>query len=201
MGYPVGIIANNGVIYAETARKTAHFIQLCEFRKIPIVFLQNITGFIVGKKHEHAGIARDGAKMIHAVANANVPKFTIITGGSYGAGNYAMAGRAYNPHFLWMYPNAKIGVMGGKQAAEVLTSIQTAAAKKKEQHSNSLDTDAIYNKILAQYEHESSALYSTSRLWDDGIIDPADTRRYLAMGIAVSRNRLWNEPKHGVFRM
>jgi 3-methylcrotonyl-CoA carboxylase beta subunit len=201
MGYPAGIIANNGVIYAETARKTAHFIQLCEFRKIPIVFLQNITGFIVGKKHEHAGIARDGAKMIHAVANANVPKFTIITGGSYGAGNYAMAGRAFNPHFLWMYPNAKIGVMGGKQAAEVLTSIQTATANKNGQSTDEKNSKATFDKIRDQYEHESSAFYSTSRLWDDGIIDPADTRRYLAMGIAISRNRLWNEPKHGVFRM
>lgn len=201
MGNPVGIIANNGVIYAETARKTAHFIELCEFRKIPIIFLQNITGFIVGKKYEHEGIARDGAKMIHTVANATVPKFTIMIGGSYGAGNYAMAGRAYDPHFLWMWPNAKIGVMGGKQAAEVLTTIKKATLKKNGNLLDENESDKLYNNILTQYETESSALYSTSRIWDDGIIDPAQTRMYIAAGIAVSRNKKWNNPKSGIYRM
>lgn len=201
MGYQVGIIASNGVIYAETARKTAHFIELCEFRRIPIVFLQNITGFIVGKKYEHEGIARDGAKLIHAVANATVPKFTIIIGGSYGAGNYAMAGRAFDPHFLWMWPNAKIGVMGGKQAAGVLTDIKTATLKKSGNDISESDRNELFNSVLNQYETESSALYSTSRLWDDGIIDPAQTRMYIAAGIAVSRNRKWDMPKSGIYRM
>ncbi len=201
MGYKAGIIANNGIVYAETARKTAHFIQLCEFRKIPIIFLQNITGFIVGKKYEHEGIARDGAKMIHAVANANVPKITIITGGSYGAGNYAMAGRAYDPHFLWMWPNARIGVMGGDQAAGVLTSIREAAIKKQGRTPDKKEKEEIKKEILERYRYESSAMYSTSRIWDDGIIDPAQSRIYLAMAIAVSANKKWDEPKRGIFRM
>jgi len=200
-GYPVGIIASNGVIYAETSRKAAHFIEMCEFRKVPIVFLQNITGFIVGKKYEHEGIARDGAKLIHLVANASVPKFTIITGGSSGAGNYAMAGRAYDPHFLWMWPNARIGVMGGDQAAGVLTSIREAALKKKGHKIDQKEHEQIRKEILARYRYESSALYSTSRIWDDGIIDPAHTRQYLAAGIAVSRNKKWEKPQHGIFRM
>ncbi len=201
MGYKVGIIANNGIVYAETARKAAHFIQLCEFRKVPIIFLQNITGFMVGKKYEHEGIARDGAKMIHAVANANVPKITIITGGSYGAGNYAMAGRAYDPNFLWMWPNARIGVMGGDQAAGVLTSIKEAALKKQGHVPNEKEKQEIKNEILERYRYESSAMYSTSRIWDDGIIDPAQTRIYLAMGIAIAANKKWDEPKRGIFRM
>jgi acetyl-CoA carboxylase carboxyltransferase component len=201
MGYPVGIIANNGIIYAETARKAAHFIELCNFRKVPLVFLQNITGFIVGKKYEHEGIARDGAKMIHAVANANVPKFTVITGGSYGAGNYAMAGRAYDPNFLWMYPTSKIGVMGGEQAAGVLTAIKESAMKKQGHKPDEQEHKRIYNDILEKYSSESSALYSTSRVWDDGIIDPLQTRLYLAVGIEASRNRLWEEPKSGIYRM
>src|SRR6056297_2828848 len=200
-GYPVGIIASNGVIYAETSRKAAHFIEMCEFRKVPIVFLQNITGFIVGKKYEHEGIARDGSKLIHLVANASVPKFTIITGGSSGAGNYAMAGRAYDPHFLWMWPNARIGVMGGDQAAGVLTSIREAALKKKGHKIDQKEHEQIRKEILARYRYESSALYSTSRIWDDGIIDPARTRQYLAAGVAVSRNKKWEKPQHGIFRM
>jgi 3-methylcrotonyl-CoA carboxylase beta subunit len=201
MGYPVGILANNGIIYAETARKAAHFIELCNFRKVPIVFLQNITGFIVGKKYEHEGIARDGAKMIHAVANANVPKFTVITGGSYGAGNYAMAGRAYDPNFLWMYPTSKIGVMGGEQAAGVLTAIKEAAMKKQGYSPDAKEHQKIYDEILEKYKNESSALYSTSRVWDDGLIDPLQTRLYLAIGIEASRNKKWGEPRSGIYRM
>lgn len=201
MGYPVGIIANNGIIYAETARKAAHFIELCNFRKVPLVFLQNITGFIVGKKYEHEGIARDGAKMIHAVANANVPKFTVITGGSYGAGNYAMAGRAYDPNFLWMYPTSKIGVMGGEQAASVLTAIKESAMKKQGRKPDEKEHQKIYDDILQKYKSESSALYSTSRIWDDGIIDPLQTRLYLAIGIEASRNKKWGDPQSGIYRM
>jgi acetyl-CoA carboxylase carboxyltransferase component len=201
MGYPVGILANNGVIYAETARKGAHFIELCQFRKIPLVFLQNISGFIVGKKYEHGGIARDGAKLIHAVANANVPKFTVIIGGSFGAGNYAMAGRAFDPRFLFMWPNAKISVMGGEQAASVLTSIKEAQLKKSGKEVNKEEIDQFRQKMLERYEYEGSAYYSTSRIWDDGIIDPVDTRKVLAMGIEISRNNPYSEPQNGVFRM
>jgi acetyl-CoA carboxylase carboxyltransferase component len=201
MGYPAGILANNGVIYGETARKGAHFIELCQYRKIPIVFLQNISGFIVGKKYEHEGIARDGAKLIHAVANANVPKFTIIFGGSFGAGNYAMAGRAYDPRLLFMWPNSKISVMGGEQAAGVLTSIKEAQLKKAGKEVNEEEIQNFRKKMLDRYEYEGSAYYSTSRVWDDGIIDPVDTRKVLAMGIAFSRNALYEEPKNGVFRM
>jgi acetyl-CoA carboxylase carboxyltransferase component len=201
MGYPAGILANNGVIYGETARKGAHFIELCQYRKIPIVFLQNISGFIVGKKYEHEGIARDGAKLIHAVANANVPKFTIIFGGSFGAGNYAMAGRAYDPRLLFMWPNSKISVMGGEQAAGVLTSIKEAQIKKAGKEVNEEEIQNFRKKMLDRYEYEGSAYYSTSRVWDDGIIDPVDTRKVLAMGIAFSRNALYEEPKNGVFRM
>ncbi len=201
MGYPVAILANNGVIYGETARKGAHFIELSQYRKIPLVFLQNISGFIVGKKYEHEGIARDGAKLIHAVANANVPKFTIIFGGSFGAGNYAMAGRAYDPRLLFMWPNSKISVMGGEQAASVLTSIKEAQLKKAGKKVNNEEIRQFRQKMLERYEYEGSAYYSTSRIWDDGIIDPVDTRKVLAMGIAMSRNAHYREPKNGVFRM
>jgi acetyl-CoA carboxylase carboxyltransferase component len=201
MGYPVGIIANNGVIYGETARKGAHFIELCQYRKIPLIFLQNISGFIVGKKYEQEGIARDGAKLIHAVANANVPKFTVIFGGSFGAGNYAMAGRAYDPRLLFMWPSAKISVMGGEQAANVLTSIREAQLKKTGKQPEEKEIEEFKQKMLARYEHEGSAFYSTSRVWDDGIIDPVDTRKVLAMGIAMSRNTAYPEPRNGVFRM
>lgn len=201
MGYPVGIIANNGVIYGETARKAAHFIELCQYRKIPIVFLQNISGFIVGKKYEHEGIARDGAKLIHAVANANVPKFTIIIGGSFGAGNYAMAGRAFDPRLLFMWPNAKISVMGGEQASSVLTSIKKAQLKKSGMEIDNEKIEEFKKEMLDKYENESSAYYSTSRIWDDGIIDPVDTRKVLAIGISISRNAPYGDPNNGVFRM
>lgn len=186
MGFPVGVIANNGFLTTEASLKAAHFIELCNFRSIPIIFLQNITGFIVGKKYEQEGIARAGAKLIHAVATASVPKFTIITGGSYGAGNYAMAGRAFDPRFLFMWPNAKIGVMGGEQAAGVLQSINSTANGKN---------------LMKQFDDESSAWYSTSRLWDDGVIDPADTRKILALAISVSLNKKFEPVKTGIYRM
>jgi len=201
MGYPVGILANNGVIHGETARKGAHFIELCQYRKIPLIFLQNISGFIVGKKYEQEGIARDGAKLIHAVANANVPKFTVIFGGSFGAGNYAMAGRAYDPRLLLMWPNAKISVMGGEQAASVLTSIREAQLKKAGKTPDQKEIQDFRQKMLERYEYEGSAYYSTSRVWDDGIIDPVDTRKVLAMGIALARNAPFEEPQNGIFRM
>jgi 3-methylcrotonyl-CoA carboxylase beta subunit len=201
MGFPVGIIANNGVIHAETARKGAHFIELAKYRKIPLVFLQNISGFIVGKKYEHEGIARDGAKLIHAVANANVPKFTIIIGGSFGAGNYAMAGRAFDPRLLFMWPNAKISVMGGEQAASVLTSVKEAQLKKAGKTPAKEEINQFKQQMLEKYEYEGSAYYSTSRVWDDGIIDPVDTRKILAMAIEMSLNKPFPEPKNGVFRM
>jgi 3-methylcrotonyl-CoA carboxylase beta subunit len=184
-GYPVGILANNGVLFAESAQKGAHFIELACKRKIPLVFLQNITGFMVGKEYEAGGIARDGAKLVTAVACAEVPKFTVIVGGSFGAGNYGMCGRAYSPRQLWMWPNARISVMGGEQAATVLTMVGDA------------DPDAI----RAKYEEEGNPYYSTARLWDDGIIDPLDTRRVLALGISAALNAPIPETTFGVFRM
>lgn len=201
MGYPVGILANNGILFSETSRKGAHFIELCKHRKIPIVFLQNITGFMVGKEYEHGGIARDGAKLVHAVATANVPKFTIITGGSFGAGNYAMAGRAFEPRFLFMWPNAKISVMGGEQAANVLITIKEDQLKTKGEKLAEKDKEQIRKEILEKYETEGSAFYSTSRLWDDGIIDPTDTRKILGMALSVSLNKPFGEPQNGVYRM
>jgi acetyl-CoA carboxylase carboxyltransferase component len=184
-GYPVGILANNGVLFAESAQKGAHFIELCCKRRVPLVFLQNITGFMVGKEYEEGGIARDGAKLVMAVANAQVPKFTVVIGGSFGAGNYAMCGRAYEPRQLWMWPNARISVMGGEQAATVLTMVG----------------DADADEIRAKYEHEGNAYYSTARLWDDGIIDPLDTRRVLALGISAALNAPIPETAFGIFRM
>lgn len=201
MGYTVGIIANNGVIFSETSLKGAHFVELCCSRNVPIIFLQNITGFIVGKEYEHKGIARDGAKFVHAVANANVPKFTIIIGGSFGAGNYAMAGRAYNPRFLFMWPNAKISVMGGEQAANVLVTVKEEQMKSRGNNFSKEDARKLRNSILEKYETESSAYYSTARLWDDGIIDPIDTRKVLAMSIAISLNKKFEDSRFGVFRM
>ena len=201
MGYSVGIIANNGVIFSETSLKGAHFVELCTSRNIPIIFLQNITGFIVGKEYEHKGIARDGAKFVHAVANANVPKFTLVFGGSFGAGNYAMAGRAYEPRFLFMWPNAKISVMGGEQAASVLTTVKEEQLKAKGEKLMDEDAEKLKKEILEKYEHEGSAYYSTSRLWDDGIIDPVDTRKVLAMAISVSLNKKFEKTRYGVFRM
>ncbi|MCF8296992.1 MAG: acyl-CoA carboxylase subunit beta [Saprospiraceae bacterium] len=201
MGYPVGIVANNGVLFSESALKATHFIEICTERKIPLIFLQNITGFIVGKNYERGGIAKDGAKLVHAVANTNVPKFTVIFGGSFGAGNYGMAGRAFGPRLLFMWPNAKISVMGGLQAANVLITV-----KKDQYESQGLEMpkdemDKMMSTITAKYDKEGSAYYSTARLWDDGIIDPVDTRRVIAMGIATSLNKLYPEQKYGVFRM
>jgi acetyl-CoA carboxylase carboxyltransferase component len=201
-GYPVGIVANNGVLFSESALKATHFIELCSARRIPLVFLQNITGFMVGKKYEQGGIAKDGAKMVHAVANACVPKFTVIVGGSYGAGNYGMCGRAYQPRQLWMWPNARISVMGGEQAAGVLLQVKQdqlkAAGKPVLDEKQAAD---FTRPTLEKYETEGSAYYSTARLWDDGIIDPADTRRVLALGISAALNAETPGPRFGVFRM
>jgi len=199
MGYSVGILANNGILFSESALKGTHFIELCKHRKIPLVFLQNISGFMVGKDAEHRGIAKDGAKMVHAVATANVPKFTIITGGSHGAGNYAMAGRAFSPNLLFVWPNSKISVMGGEQASEVLTSIRNTNLKDSDQ-SKTLNEE-IRNTLLEKYKTESSPYYSTSRLWDDGIIDPVETRTVLGIGISLSLNRPFPEPNSGIYRM
>jgi 3-methylcrotonyl-CoA carboxylase beta subunit len=192
MGQTVGIIANHGVLFSESALKGTHFIQMCNVRKVPLIFLHNITGFMVGKDAEHNGIAKDGAKMVHAVANANVPKITIIFGRSHGAGNYAMAGRAYNPNLLFIWPNAKTSVMGGRQAADVLGSVKQMNAE---------DTEALKNKIMERYEEEGSAYFSTSRLWDDGIIDPIDTRKMIAMGLSIAANKDIPDYKPGVYRM
>ncbi len=201
MGFPVGIIANNGVLFSEAALKGAHFIELCTSRKIPLVFLQNITGFIVGKDFERKGIAKDGAKLVHAVSNANVPKFTIIFGGSFGAGNYGMAGRAYNPNLLFMWPNAKISVMGGMQAANVLIQVKKDQYREQGKEMPQEEIDQLRENIIKKYDYEGSAYYSTARLWDDGILDPVNTRQVLAMGISASLNRKFKDQKFGVFRM
>ena len=201
MGYPVGILANNGVLFSESALKGAHFIELCTMRKIPLVFLQNITGFIVGREYEHGGIARDGAKLVHAVANADVPKFTVIVGGSYGAGNYGMCGRAYDPRLLWMWPNAKICVMGGDQAANVLLTVKMRQLEKKGKKMSPDEQEAFKAPVVERYEREASAYYSTARLWDDGIIDPLDTREALGLGIAMALNAPIPDQRYGVFRM
>ena len=200
-GFPVGILASNGVIFSETSLKGAHFIELCCKRKIPLIFLQNTTGFIAGKRYEHGGIVRDGAKLVNAVANARVPKFTIIFGGSFGAGNYAMAGRAYDPRLLFMWPNARISVMGNEQAAEVMISIRKARTGTAGNGITEEEEEKIRTSINQTYEKEGSALYSTSRIWDDGIIDPADTRLVLTAGIAMSLNKPWPDTDFGVFRM
>ena len=200
-GMPVGIIANNGILFSESAQKGAHFIELCCQRKIPLVFLQNITGFMVGRKYEAEGIARHGAKMVMAVATAQVPKFTIIIGGSFGAGNYGMCGRAYSPRFLWMWPNARICVMGGEQASSVLASVRRDAIEAKGGSWSAEEEKAFKQPMLDQFEHQSHPYYSSARLWDDGVIDPADTRRVLALGLRASLNAPIPEPKFGVFRM
>ncbi|MGE0753662.1 MAG: carboxyl transferase domain-containing protein [Alphaproteobacteria bacterium] len=200
-GSPVGIVANNGILFSESAIKATHFVELCCQRKIPLVFLQNITGFMVGKKYESEGIARHGAKMVMAVSNAAVPKFTVVIGGSYGAGNYGMCGRAFGPRFLWMWPNAKISVMGGEQAAGVLTRVRADALEKEGKKVSEKDLAAIRKTILEKYEAEGSAYYSTARLWDDGIIDPVTTRDVLGLAIAASLNAPIEETKFGVFRM
>ncbi len=201
MGYPVGIVANNGVLFSESSLKGAHFITLCAMRKIPLVFLQNITGFIVGKQYEHGGIAKDGAKMVHAVANADVPKFTVIIGGSYGAGNYAMCGRAYGPRLLWMWPNARISVMGGEQAANVLLTVKEKQHEKKGKKITEEDKIKIKKPILEKYDFEGSPYYSSARLWDDGIIEPLETREALALGISMSLSQTIPDYKVGIFRM
>ena len=201
MGFPVGIIANFGVLFSESALKATHFIELCCQRNIPLVFLQNITGFMVGKQYEQGGIANDGAKMVHAVSNVNVPKFTVIFGGSFGAGNYGMAGRAYSPRLLFMWPNAKISVMGGEQAASVLATVKEDQYKYKGLEVPKDEIAQLKKEILAKYDYEGSAFYSTARLWDDGIIDPIDTRKILALGIAASLNQPFPPQQFGVFRM
>ena len=200
-GYPVGIVANNGVLYSESALKAAHFVELCAARRIPLVFLQNITGFMVGRKYEAGGIARDGAKMVTAVSCAQVPKFTVIIGGSYGAGNYGMCGRAFNPRFLWMWPNARISVMGGEQAATVLATVRRDGIEAKGGTWSAEDEETFKAPIRAQYEREGHPYYASARLWDDGVIDPADTRRTLALAISASLNRPIEATRFGVFRM
>jgi 3-methylcrotonyl-CoA carboxylase beta subunit len=200
-GMPVGIIANNGVLFSESAQKGAHFIELCCQRKIPLVFLQNITGFMVGRKYENEGIARHGAKMVTAVATASVPKFTVIIGGSYGAGNYGMCGRAFSPRFLWMWPNARICVMGGEQAAGVLATVKRDGIEGRGGSWSAEEEAAFKQPVLDQFAHQSSPYYASARLWDDGVIDPADTRRVLALGLSASLNAPIPEAKFGVFRM
>lgn len=200
-GMPVGIVANNGVLFSESALKGAHFIELCGQRKIPLVFLQNITGFMVGRKYESEGIAKHGAKMVTAVSTVNVPKFTVIIGGSFGAGNYGMCGRAYSPRFLWMWPNARISVMGGEQAASVLATVRRDGIEARG-GTWSADEEAAFRKpILEQFEHQAHPYYASARLWDDGVIDPADTRRVLALAISASLNAPIPDAKFGVFRM
>ncbi len=200
-GYPVGIIANNGILFSESAQKGAHFVELCGQRRIPLVFLQNITGFMVGKKYEAGGIAKDGAKMVTAVASVNVPKFTVIVGGSFGAGNYAMCGRAYGARFLWMWPNARISVMGGEQAANVLATVRADALQAKGETWPEAEQEAFKTPLREKYEHQGHPYYASARLWDDGIIDPADTRRVLGLGLSASLNAPVEETRFGVFRM
>jgi 3-methylcrotonyl-CoA carboxylase beta subunit len=193
-GYPVGILANNGILFSESSLKATHFMELACQRGIPLLFLQNITGYMVGKKYEAGGIAKDGAKMVTAVATARVPKFTMIVGGSFGAGNYGMCGRAYSPRFLWMWPNARISIMGGEQAASVLATVK-GEFKSRE------DEDAFKNPIREQYERQGHPYYASARLWDDGVVDPADTRRLLGLAISASLNAPIEDTRFGVFRM
>lgn len=200
-GMPIGIVANNGVLFSESAQKGAHFIELCCQRKVPLLFLQNITGFMVGRKYESEGIARHGAKMVTAVATANVPKFTIIIGGSYGAGNYGMCGRAYSPRFLWMWPNARICVMGGEQAAGVLATVKRDGIEAKGGSWSAEEEAKFKQPVLDQFAHQSHPYYASARLWDDGVIDPADTRRVLGLALSATMNAPIPEPKFGVFRM
>ena len=200
-GFLVGIIANNGVLFSESALKATHFIELCNLRGVPLVFLQNITGFMVGKQYERGGIAKDGAKMVHAVANSVVPKFTVIIGGSFGAGNYGMCGRAYEPRLLWMWPNARISVMGGEQAAGVLATVKRDQVGREGGDFTPEAEAAIREPILQKYDSEGSPYYSTARLWDDGILDPAETRSALALGLSAAYNAPIPPPKFGIFRM
>jgi 3-methylcrotonyl-CoA carboxylase beta subunit len=193
-GYPVAILANNGILFSESSLKAAHFIELAAQRGIPLVFVQNITGYMVGKKYESGGIAKDGAKMVQAVAAARVPKFTLIVGGSFGAGNYGMCGRAYGPRFLWMWPTARISIMGGEQAASVLATVRGNFASREEE-------EEFKKPIREQYERQGHPYYSSARLWDDGVIDPLDTRRLLGLAISASLNAPIEETKFGIFRM
>ena len=200
-GFLIGIVANNGVLFSESALKATHFIELCNLRGIPLVFVQNVTGFMVGRQYERGGIAKDGAKMVHAVANSVVPKFTVITGGSFGAGNYGMCGRAYDPRLLWVWPNARVSVMGGEQAASVLTTVKRDQLARAGQTLSVEEEAEIRAPILEKYEREGSPYYSTARLWDDGILDPARTRDALALGLAASYNAPIPDARFGVFRM
>ena len=197
-GYPVGIIANNGILFSESALKGTHFVELCCQRKIPLIFLQNITGFMVGRKYETGGIAKDGAKLVHAVSCAQVPKLTVVIGGSFGAGNYGMCGRAFNPRFLWTWPNSRISVMGGEQAASVLAQVKKDGMKAPWP---AAEEEAFKKPIREQYETQGHPYYASARLWDDGIIDPADTRMVLGLGLSASLNAPIDEPKFGIFRM
>jgi acetyl-CoA carboxylase carboxyltransferase component len=200
-GFLVGIVANNGVLFSESALKATHFIELCNLRHIPLIFLQNITGFMVGREYERGGIAKDGAKMVHAVANSVVPKLTVVIGGSFGAGNYGMCGRAYEPRFLWMWPNARISVMGGEQAAGVLTTVKRDQLAREGRGLTTAEEEAIRAPILEKYDREGSPYYSTARLWDDGILDPVETRTALALGLSAAFNAPIADAKFGVFRM
>jgi 3-methylcrotonyl-CoA carboxylase beta subunit len=198
-GYPVGILANNGILFSESALKGAHFVEFCSREQIPLLFLQNITGFMVGKRAEAGGIAKDGAKLVTAVACANVPKLTVIIGGSYGAGNYAMCGRAYSPRFLFQWPNSRISVMGGEQAASVLATVKRDQLKGAEW--SAAEEEAFKNPIREQYERQGHPYYASARLWDDGVIDPVDTRRMLSLCLASVRNAPEQETRFGMFRM
>ncbi len=201
-GMPVGILANNGVLFSESALKGTHFIEVCCQENIPLLFLQNVTGFIVGKQYEHGGIAKDGAKLVHAVSNARVPKMTVIVGGSFGAGNYGMCGRAYDPNLLFMWPNAKISVMGGEQAADVLVAVkQQQNERTKQSKMTQAEIDEMRRPILEKYSLESSPYYSSARIWDDGVIDPRQTRKVLAMGLAAALQHDWTPTKYGIIRM
>jgi len=200
-GHPVGIIANNGILFSESALKGTHFIELCSQRSIPLIFLQNINGFMVGRKYEAGGIAKDGAKMVTAVACAKVPKFTVIVGGSFGAGNYGMCGRAFDPRFIWMWPNARISVMGGEQAANVLAQVRRDALEKNGNPWSEAEETAFKAPILEQYSRQGSAYYATARLWDDGVIDPLETRKVLTLGLSAAMNAPIEKTTFGVFRM
>ncbi|MEY4563524.1 MAG: hypothetical protein RLZZ618_2801, partial [Pseudomonadota bacterium] len=200
-GMPVGLIANNGVLFSESAQKAAHFIELCCPRRTPLVFLQNISGFMVGRKPENEGIAKHGAKMVMAVANAQVPKFTVVIGGSFGAGNYGMCGRAFDPRFLWMWPNARISVMGGEQAASVLATVRRDGIEARGGQWSAQEEADFKQPVLDQFDRQASAFYATARLWDDGLIDPADTRRVLALGLSASLNAPIGPTTFGTFRM
>jgi acetyl-CoA carboxylase carboxyltransferase component len=201
MGYPVGILANNGVLFSESALKGTHFIEMCCQRKIPLVFLQNITGFMVGTKAESGGIAKDGAKMVTAVSNAQVPKFTVLIGGSFGAGNYGMCGRAYGPRQLWMWPNARISVMGGEQAANVLSTVKRDQLFRKGVEMTQEEVESLKKPILEKYEQEGNPYYSSARIWDDGIIDPTSTRLVLALGISAALNAPIQDAGFSLYRM